>query len=228
MARVQTGSIVTDIRGKLGGTIFQGNRFGLVMKNKSAIVNKVSLNQSRRRAALSSISSNWQKLSDAQRNSWSQWSQYQGLKHGTFKSRIMSGQHAYIQVNQYLAMLGETAISNPIFKPYSLVPLVFDSLLVDDSFGITPDSGPSTSDFWIIAYFSETMKASQNSRPRNLKYCATNVPISYTIEWKTNYGIKFGHFPPTIGYIWMEWFLIQKATYAMSSLTSQRYALEAT
>ena len=62
MALVQTGSVITDIRGKVGGHVFQGNTHGLVLKNKSNPVNKLSTNQTLRRSALSTIQIAWQQL----------------------------------------------------------------------------------------------------------------------------------------------------------------------
>jgi len=43
MARIIYGAIGTEIRGKVGGTVFQGNKHGYTIKNKGLNTNKYVL-----------------------------------------------------------------------------------------------------------------------------------------------------------------------------------------
>jgi len=47
MARIIYGAIGTEIRGKVGGTVFQGNKHGYTIKNKGLNTNNTSSRQSR-------------------------------------------------------------------------------------------------------------------------------------------------------------------------------------
>lgn len=77
MARVKYGAIITEIKGKIGGTIFQGGRSGGIIKNKPAAKCRKSLcdwiggNLSQVRTNnLGIIAKEWASLSNAERNSW--------------------------------------------------------------------------------------------------------------------------------------------------------------
>lgn len=74
MASVKYGSIVTEIKGKVGGQTFQSSKAGFSLKNNGR-KNKSDatiddLNGIIRRTSFSSVTKSWSQLSDSERASW--------------------------------------------------------------------------------------------------------------------------------------------------------------
>lgn len=78
MASIKYGAIVTEIKGKVGGTIFQAGRGSGVVKNagiqrrgrRLAARNGYNLIEQKARTTFSVVTKAWQGLTDIQRNSW--------------------------------------------------------------------------------------------------------------------------------------------------------------
>jgi hypothetical protein len=70
MARVKYGAIVTDIRGSIGGTTFQGNAYGSTVKNKSLQVRPNTAFQNKVKSIFSASVKAWRSFSDTERNNW--------------------------------------------------------------------------------------------------------------------------------------------------------------
>jgi hypothetical protein len=70
MAKVKYGAIVTELKGKMGGQVFQGGNVGYVMRNKGYTP---GINSAQRQAANKSLvtsTQGWRSLTDAQRAAW--------------------------------------------------------------------------------------------------------------------------------------------------------------
>lgn len=70
MARVLYGSLVTEINGKVGGSVFKRSAYGAVMQNKGGQVNPKSSKQQANRMHMSYVASQWRTLTETQRNLW--------------------------------------------------------------------------------------------------------------------------------------------------------------
>lgn len=79
MAQVKYGSIITEIKGKVGGTTFQGGRTGGLMKNKGKVFvrgwDRVPIGAgssgTTQIANFSKVTKYWSQITTEQRNSWS-------------------------------------------------------------------------------------------------------------------------------------------------------------
>jgi hypothetical protein len=184
MARIQTGAVITDIRGKLGGSIFQQTQGGLSIRNSSTPVNKHSAVQSSRRALLFQLQSNWRSLTDNQRTVWQQWADYQILAYGRFKTSGYTGHMAYIQINFYLSMLGQTLIDTPVWTAYSLPNLLFDDIFLTDNLVARSTESPFQNSFLIVARISAPLSGSQITRPSRLRFISAQplLPTTWTVR----------------------------------------------
>jgi len=70
MARVKFGSVVTGIKGKVGGQVFQQNRYGWTLRQKPIATGNNSASKSAKRQMLLQVSQHWRTLTDAQRIGW--------------------------------------------------------------------------------------------------------------------------------------------------------------
>jgi hypothetical protein len=227
MALIQTGSIVSDIRGKIGGHVFQSGRNGLVLKTQSRSIDRHSTWQYIRRQYLSIVNNQWRNLTAEQKNAWTQWAIYQNIKRGVFKRHYMGGQQAHCMINFYLLLLGEDIIGDPIFTPFDLfdpgpwtlgIPAVFE-LSFNDSPTIT------NADAWIVCMCSLFSTTPHASKPRNLKFISA---VETTTFWRldASYKQRWGNYPSAGTYVWIDWFYMSKTNYALSSLISADYQVQ--
>src|SRR5689334_14742391 len=67
MGKIKLGSIVVDIRGKVGGHVYSKNRGGSYMKNKVTPSNPQTSSQTSIRAVFTSLSQGWRDLTNDER-----------------------------------------------------------------------------------------------------------------------------------------------------------------
>lgn len=70
MARVQYGTIVTEIKGKNQGHVFQGGNVGFVLRSKGYTPGISSRARNQANSNLTSQASAWRDLTDSQRDAW--------------------------------------------------------------------------------------------------------------------------------------------------------------
>lgn len=70
MANIRTGSIVADIRGKVGTEIYSRNRGGAYVKNYVSPIQPNSIAQMTQRGMMATAVAAWQALSDPERQLW--------------------------------------------------------------------------------------------------------------------------------------------------------------
>jgi hypothetical protein len=119
MARVQYGSLITELRGKIGGTVFQSNRYGFTAKNTPCMrkPNSQSVFESQR--ILNLVTQSWSALSSSDRLAFETWAltypQY--AKHNP--SAQLSGYAIYVMWNATRLNLGNVMGGLP--EPFTVV-----------------------------------------------------------------------------------------------------------
>jgi len=121
MARVKYGAIVTDIKGKIGGTVFQGSKTGGVMKNNTAAAKSAGNGGSTTKADagrvtlpkrnMTEIASTWKTLSAADRASWNLAAPNFPFIDKYGNAYTASGYQVYMSVNNNLAVTGQSMLS---------------------------------------------------------------------------------------------------------------------
>ena len=71
MALIKLGAFVTEVSGKIGGTVFSKNKGGAYAKNRVVPSNPQTTFQANVRAFFAQIAKKWKTLTQAQRDSWS-------------------------------------------------------------------------------------------------------------------------------------------------------------
>jgi len=70
MANIKFSAILSDVRGKLNGSIFSRNHYGPVIKTTFTPSNPQSTPQMTERNKVSELAAHWRELSQSQRNAW--------------------------------------------------------------------------------------------------------------------------------------------------------------
>jgi hypothetical protein len=125
MARIQTSGLITNISGKVNGSVFQRNQGGLIMRNQSAKINSNTQRSNSQRVGMSSIQGDWQNLTDNQRLVWNTYAQYLNSKQWNNNSLAINGQQIFVRIN---AIRYALKTDNALFQPYLLVAPTFAAL----------------------------------------------------------------------------------------------------
>lgn len=113
MAKIKLSAIVSEMRGKLNGSVFSKNRGGAYLRTKVTPVNPQSLAQGLVRNTLTNLSQAWRGLTEAERTAWNTAvSNFTGTDiFGDIKTP--SGINLYTKLNLNLANIGVSPISTP-------------------------------------------------------------------------------------------------------------------
>lgn len=141
MARIVFGTIITDIRGRIGGQTFSRNGSGNYVKNQAAVNNFASPNRTIRRNLVQFFSRQWATIGPFAQSSWNTFAQTVTFtRPGDGSVYSLSGFNCYQKYNQ-IAALGQYDAANNV-QDYTGLPL----------FTLPPGTGvPPLSLSWIGA-----------------------------------------------------------------------------
>jgi len=113
MANIRTGSIVSDIRGKVGSEIYSRNRGGAYVKAYAAPIQPGTSAQMANESNFATAVSAWLSLTDEQRHSWNTFATEQKTK-GVFTSNInLTGRSLFISRKMNRLSIGLTNDPDP-------------------------------------------------------------------------------------------------------------------
>ena len=111
--KIKYSALVSDMRGKLNGSVASKNRYGQYLRNKITPVNPQTSHQVAQRSKLATFSSMWKGLTEAQRAAWI------GAVPGWTRTNIFgdittpSGNILFNRINMTLATVGANALMLP-------------------------------------------------------------------------------------------------------------------
>jgi len=233
MALITLGALASDIKGKVGGTVFQRSASGLVMRNERGHINKRTSTQITQRNSLSVIQAAWINLSNADRTAWDSYAIFRLLSQRKNPNAKLTGHQIFVKENliRYTISTLVTGITTRIIEtPYFNSPPEAPTITE-----IENDAGAlnvSTSASYIIptSYYilkiTAPLSASQLSR--NNKYQlmlwaqATGNPFDIT----TAYLSKFGLLPETGQYVNVLLSIGKNAYNTLSNETAYRLQIQ--
>lgn len=123
MAKIKFGSFVTDMRNKVGGTVYSKNRGGAYTKNKVSPAQPNTAAQTTARTRMTTYSQGWRSLTAAQQAAWNAAvTNFQ--KTDVFGDmKVPSGQNLYGKLNINIAQAGGSAITTPPLPTAVVGPL---------------------------------------------------------------------------------------------------------
>lgn len=113
MAKIKLSALVSDIKGKMEGTVFARNSGGLYMRNNPIGVQKMTAKWGANKSRFASVVSSWRELTAKQQASWNEMAvNYTG--HSIFgDDRKRSGYELFVKINQTLITSGFPAVLKP-------------------------------------------------------------------------------------------------------------------
>lgn len=222
MARIKTGAIITDIRGKIKGSVFQSGQGGLIMRNNPNPVNKRSNPQNAIRVVIGTLHNQWKGLGNGTRAQWDAFAQFTGTKQINDSNRILSGQQLFIKINSIRQLYGVGNLSNPVFSRFSLTPV---TLQVQSTFGtlnIRSSRALVAADEFLSVKLSTVVLDTVNNSSGRFKQIIFTSVDGIVQNITTQYTEIFGAIPSTGDSIFIEYLLHEKSNGLVQPIQSQR------
>lgn len=140
MARIKFSGVVSEVKGKLNGTVFSRNRGGAYMRNNKSGQTTNSAKSSQVKNKFGSLASRWRSLTVDQQNEWNA----AGINYPTVNkfgdTRTPSGYELFMRLNGTLELMGLPIQVLPSL-PKTISPLGAVSYDYPDLFQIMPERG---------------------------------------------------------------------------------------
>lgn len=195
MARVTYGALVTDIRGSLGGTTFQRNKYGSSAKNKSNPGNSGTTFQTGIRQAVRYVTQLWSQLSETDRNLWNSFATTYPQPVKNNPSVNMSGYAVFLKFNVLWYMrVGYTA-NTPSFT-LSTLPTISPTIQLSGGFLFFNDNS-ATTDLLTVLMFSVSapIRQSINYAKNRVRYMGFCYASGDGLNFETAYSNQYGRLP---------------------------------
>lgn len=206
MARITLSGLVSDIRGKLNGSVFKQGNAGLVLQNKPAgggqrarVIGSPKNLQSvlgpNATLANQIVKNRWDGLTDEQRQLWEAIVQAQPKKQKNNSSLFINSLQYFTQVNVIRTMLGNNAIIAPLAGAENPEPLSIDDITATANLTIAFNR-PITTDEIVLLNLSAPVRSTVNTVGSRLRLFPAVVvsPFINTIV-KLDYQAAFGFIP---------------------------------
>lgn len=123
MARIKTSAIISDIRGKIGGSVFQQSRGGLVFKNAPFASKRISSANSKVYALNQMVRNAWRNLTSYQLSAWVAFAGYSQVMQKNNKSLFLSANDLFYKTNFIRLLYGYDLLITPEFSKCQFLPI---------------------------------------------------------------------------------------------------------
>lgn len=226
MALVKLSGLVSDVQGKVGGSIFQKGQSGHILKNSPNPINRNSELQGKIRVITYNLQNRWRNLTVAQRVEWDLWAKWLKVEQKNISGRFINGQQAYLRTNFYRVFYNETILDNPVFLNYDHDPLtIYLQRFVGFFFVVTDDINLDTTSYLIISV-SLKVSPSINNPGNRLKMIYHVLTHSVSQDIQQEYHNIFGMLPGTNDYVFARWSIGDKTTGIVKPFQEQKFQIQ--
>ena len=207
MAIIQTGAVIADVRGKIGGAVFQKSAAGLTLRNKTNAVNVNSALQNKTRGIIKNVHNSWQGLTDSGRATWTAYAKFWNLKQKNIIGNAINGQQLFLKINTKFLQYNQPLLTIPAFT--KLLPQATVLSLTWGGGVMTVTSTPAAIPGDVFFYIKITGPKSLSSiaNPKTYKimnFVTTALP---TEDITLLYLTEYGSLPPNPGKVY--WYASQ-------------------
>jgi hypothetical protein len=202
MAKVQFGSGVAYISGRVAGTVHARNKGGSYIRRFSVPVNPATTFQQNVRNALASSSAAWRNLTPTQQTAWQAWAATHPIIDRLGAAITLSGQQAYVALTQNAFNNGDGVAFYDVPPPSPVYEFPFegDFAVVAASGGPTLTIGQTVqpaADTQVFVFASPPVSAGVTFVKEKVKFlgpitvlAATAVPVAVDVRamWETRFG----------------------------------------
>lgn len=193
MARVQYGSIITELKGKLGGHIFQGGNNAKVIRLRGYTKGSTTTTRSAATSNLQQITSAYRLLTSPQRASWVAAAGNWPFTDKFGNTYFGSGYQMYVAYNRNLVAIRQATVVSPV-APVS--PMALGTIVASASATNTLVVGWDNAldgNTTVMCFASPMYPSSVNSNNRRytflaIEHTATNTNLFAGTQYVAKYG----------------------------------------
>ncbi len=205
MAIIQTSGLISSIRGKVGGAVFQLSRSGNIMRSLTIPVNRRTQLQLKSRNNTFNILQSWTALTDVQRVVWNAYVQYNPILQKNGLKLYISGQQAFIKFNSYRLEYDLPLLITPIFNKCKLTPISLTLASTGAILSVTADRNLISTEEFIILFLTIRFRSSINNPGSRYKIIKFITADTDTFDITAAYVAIFGRIPQPNETIFMKY-----------------------
>lgn len=192
MARVKLSALISDIRGKLNGSVFQLNNGILSLRKYSTPTNSKQPSAELNKIVSSVIQSEWLQLSDSDRAGWNTYASI--VKKSTKNSalRFMSGQALFAHINFYQYVINGTLLTYPVGYNNNTSARVYGLFVYGGSLFLSVDSAIDNSICYPFITLTHPVQPSRNHSPESGRKITFNQLSGSLINITNSYYASYG------------------------------------
>lgn len=196
MAKVILGPTVSDVRNKIGNTVFTKVRFGNMIRVKVSPTQPRTARQVAQRSALTTYARGWDALTATEIAAWNAFAVANPVKDVFGQSIKLTGMQMYVRLNVAISNVGGTAITTP---PADLSVTNLTSVTASatgggtPAFSITAASPALGTNEVANIYATANLKAGRSNIQTFLRNILFNQSLaSLPLDLLAAYSAKFG------------------------------------
>ncbi|MCP6727559.1 MAG: hypothetical protein KJI69_06125 [Patescibacteria group bacterium] len=195
MALIKTSSLISDIRGKVQASVFQGSLAGLTLKTKVGRINKNSLRQNKTRNFTFKLQQDWRRLSIAERALWDQFTNFNPILQRRSHDLFINAQQNFIKFNSYRLEYDLDILTTPQFSKCEITPI--DLTISSDGTTILATASRQLDEVleFIILFLTIPFIPTINNPGSRLKLIKFTTTNNTTFDVTTPYKEIFGSIP---------------------------------
>jgi len=207
MASVQYGSVVTQLKGSLGGTTYQSNRNGFSARNKPLPRNPKSRSQSLGRGVIARFSQQWRLLSQPDRDSWDvvapDWPAVDKFGNPV----TLSGFNVFIKANGWIYFCGGSQVDSGVSPEVLFSPTDFSGTLQVGTGTATIQwvGGDIPANNFMLLRSSRYMSQGRKYQDSGMRTTAILPPTTASgVSIAGELSGRLGRFPPVNSRVWFD------------------------
>lgn len=195
MARIKYSGLVDSIRGSIGGTTFQANRYGFTIKRKPNMIRPWTANQKEMQVYFSQAVRAWGQLDNTGRSNWDTFASTipQYAKHNP--SAQLSGFACFVKNHAYRFLGGVGVESSPGLTVPELPALSYSLVLNTGVLSLNVTCSNSNEDWDIFCFLSRPFLPAQNFIGTRTRFIVYTTSDTQSLNITTAYAAKYGALP---------------------------------
>lgn len=195
MARIIYSGLIDSIRGSIGGTTFQKNKYGYTVKNKPNMTKPWTASQVLNQLYFIKAVRAWREATSATRSNWETWAQTypQYAKHNA--SAQLSGFSCFVKWHAYAFLCGKSVDTSPVGPIPAVINPTFKIILTGGVLTLAHTWVGGAED-WNVAFFmSRPFGTAQNFIGTRTRYMFWGTDSTDAEVLTAIYPAKYGSLP---------------------------------
>lgn len=196
MARVLYSAEINELKGSVGGTVFQRNKAGTISKLKPSIVYNPSARQIISRASFNSLVSSWQQLSNANKLLWNTFASTY-TKYDYFNvEKNLSGFNWFISINANRLLLVQSQHSTPPAYVTPITAPAFTTFPFDSTLSFLFDVFPERGEYYLFVFATPPLRSVNLQSRKSLRLISiidryNTLYNDVTTDWEDYFNISY-------------------------------------